>query len=273
MTKYVTIYILLLLGLNSKGQISIDSLLMRIKYEYYQTGTTDYLGSKFTKFETPDATNRYDIYLDSNNQLKEHIGLSIVHYTYDSQQRIILIEGFNSKGFRSFWDFPEIQKFRYVNDTVVAEMNRIRDEICDCVFPEILSNVKIVEEINSTRSFNVLRYTIYSKDSLMKLTFAKTSDGKFYSSSNKVSFVYREFDSITAHLIIHERHYDAKLKLVMGKHNLYTSETVAYSAEGSYAYSIRTFDKGLLKTAAFYDKKGKLIKTQQYGVIRGPSAN
>ena len=273
MNKYITICILLIFNLNCNSQISVDSLISILNARYTKTGTRNHMQEKFTVFETEDKKDRYDLYLDSAGHLNEFIGLSIVHYSYDDQNRIILIEGFNSKGERSYWDFPDVQKFRYVNDTLIPAMSQISNQICDCDNPDNLYHVTIVQEINSGSNYNPVRYSVFSKDSLMKLSFSTNSVGEIWPSLMNVAYIFRVFDPVNKSLILQERYYNPKLKLVMGLHSIYTSETIAYTASESYAYSIRTFDKGSLKTASFYNKKGKLIKTQQYGDIRGPSAN
>ena len=104
-------------------QISVDSLLFKINSNYSKSGKKDYLGEKFTKFETKNKEDRYDLFLDSTNQLNNHIGLSIVHYSYDKLKRIKLIEGFDSIGFRRYWDFPIIQK--YVEEIIRVEESEI----------------------------------------------------------------------------------------------------------------------------------------------------
>jgi len=56
----------------------------------------------------------------------------------------------------------------------------------------------------------------------------------------------------------------------MGEHYIYTSENTAISASISYAYSIRIFKNGSLSIVKFHNKRGKLIQTENYGIIRGP---
>lgn len=270
MTKKATIFILLILSFNGNTQISIDSLLLKISSHYSKTGIRKYLGETFTIFETENKKDRYDLFLDSNNKLQENIGLSVVHYSYDELNRIILIEGFNKSGKRSYWDFPEVQVFRYVSDTIVSDFNKIRNEICNCKNQDTLSDMVIIKEINSDTIYNKIRISIFSKDSTMKLTYSICSNGKICNRSENASYIFRQFDKKVRYLIVHERYYDRKLRLVNGRHQVFQSENVSYSARDKpYAYSIRELEKGEIKTIRFYNKTGKIVGVEEY-IISGP---
>jgi hypothetical protein len=231
----------------------------------------------FTKFESENKKDRYDIFFDSTNQINEYIGLSIVHYSFDELNRIKLIEGFNSKGMRSYWDFPEIQKFRYVSDSVVTEMNQIRNEICNCINPDTLSDVVIVKEINTDPIYNKIRISIISKNSTMKLIYSICPNGKICNRSENVSYIYRQFDTSIRFLIIHERFYDADLKLINGEHMAYESETFALDPNISYAYSQRELNNGRISSIKFFNKEGEMIdeismESQVTELLGGPIA-
>lgn len=271
MTRITSIFTILFLTLNCQAQIAIDSLLSSINSKYAKIGTKEYLSESFTIFESDNKKDRYDIFLDSTNQINEYIGLSIVHYTYDDLNRIKLIEGFNSKGIRSYWDFPEIQIFHYVSDTIVVEMNRIKNEICNCIHPDSLSDVLMIKEINTDTIYNKIRYTISSKDSTTKLSYSICSTGEICQRGGNVNYIYREFDGKNRSKIIHERYYDMKLNLVNGNYNVYTSESVSYFPPvKEYAYSLRELKNGEIRTIKFYNKKGKLVEIRNYGISEGP---
>ena len=257
--------------LSCNAQISVDSLLTNIYSSYTETGSKNYLSETFTIFESQDRKDRYDIFLDSTNQIDENIGLSIVHYSYDKLNRIQLIEGFNKEGYRSYWDFPEKQIFRYVIDTLVPEINKIKNEICNCQNPEILSDVIVIKEINTDTVYNKIRISIISKDSTEKLSYSICSNGKLCNKAENTFYIYRKFHKKNKSKIIHERFYDAGLKLVDGKHGVNTSEFTSYFPPGtSYAYSIREIKNGEVKTINFYDKNGSLVETKHYGISIGP---
>lgn len=273
MTKRITIFTILFLTLNCNAQISIDSLLSSLNSNYSRTGSKEYLLETFTKFESDNKKDRYDVFLDSTDKLQEYIGLSIVHYSYDKLNRIILIEGFNRLGFRSYWDFPVITKFTYVSDTIVSELNKIRNEICNCKSLDSLSNVVVEKEISFREDsiYNKTRYKIFSQDSTIKLTYSICSNGKICKRGNNVFYIYREFDKKNKTIIIHERYYDDKLKLINGKHDVYKSENVSFSPPTkTYAYSIRQMEEGEIKVIRFYNKKGKLLEIKYFGGFEGP---
>lgn len=259
------------MALNCNAQISVDSLLSDINSNFSKTGSKKYLQETFTIFESQNKKERYDLYLDSTNKLKEYIGLSIVHYNYDELNRIILIEGFNDKGIRNFWDFPSKQIFRYVSDTVVSEFNKIRNEICNCKSQDTLSDVVIIKEINSGTDsiYNKIRISIYSKDSTNKLSYAICSNGKICKKSENVRYIFRQFDKNEKSIIVQERYYDGRLRLLNGKHSVYKTENFSYSANISYAYSLREIRDREIRTIRLYDKRGKLVDTKEY-IMSGP---
>ena len=260
----------MLFAFYANTQISVDSLLSKINSDYSIAGTNEYLGESFIKFELADKGDRYDLYLDSINQLNNHIGLSIVHYSFDELNRIKLIEGFDSTGVRSYWDFPVIQRFRYVADTVISEFNKIKNELCNCQGLDTLSLLVEITEINRNPIYNKTRLKVISRDSTMKLTYAFCSKGNLCKRRENVSFIFRVFDNENRSIIAHERYYDADLNLVDGLHNVSETETLSYYPSEEYAYSVRNLKKGELDTIRFYNKKGKLVDTKQYGFSSGP---
>jgi hypothetical protein len=259
-----------------KGQISVDSLLTAIKVSCTETGSQKYLLQSFTRFESADRRDYYDLFLDSTGRLQEYIGLSIVHVSFDEKNRKSLIEGFNGNGMRSYWDFPVVQKFRYINDTLVPEMNRIRKEMNGSQDSEILSNVTIIREFNTDAVYDRTRFKVYSQDSTLKLSFVFCPDGEICNRKpEQAAYVFREYDKNDKRIIIQERYYNSKLELVDGNHPVFTSETVAVSSSSKpYAYSIRELKDGKLNTIHYYNQKGELVETSQHGpsvVIDGTS--
>ena len=271
MTKRIAIIATLLWAIDLNAQISVDSLLSITNTSFSKTGTREYLSETFTIFKSENKKERYDIFLDSTNQLSEYIGLSIVHYSFDELNRIILIEGFSSKGVRSYWDFPVIQIFRYVSDTVVVQMNNIKNEICKCQSLDTLSDVVITKEKTIERIYDKVRISVSSKDSMMKLAYAICSNGKVCQRGENAYYVYHEFGGKRKKKITQERYYDNELRLVNGKHDVHTTENSAYSVSTiPYAYSIRELEEGEIETINFYNKKGKLVGKRENLPWRGP---
>jgi hypothetical protein len=272
MNKILLVFSIVLFTTDCISQISVDSLLTTIHSNFKQIGSKKYLKETFTIFESANKKDRYDLFLDSTNKLKEYIGLSIVHYNYDNLNRIKIIEGFNEKGIRSYWDFPSKQIFKYVSDSVVYEFNKIRNEICNCKNQDSLSNVVIIKEINSGSDsiYNKTRITISSIDSTYKLSYSICSNGEICKKPENVRFIFRQFDKNEKNIIVQERYYDRKLRLLNGKHSVYYTEYISNSPiNKAYAYSVREISKNEIKVIRFYNKRGKLIDTKEY-ISTGP---
>lgn len=267
MRQSLAIAAFLMVSSFSEAQLSMDSLLTVVNNSYAKTGSQKYLVESFTHFESVDKRDRYDLFLDSTGNLQEYIGLSVVHYGFDERNRITLIEGFSSSGERSYWDFPPVTTFRYVSDTLVPEMNRIRNELNNSQNSELLSNVSIIRELYRNTAYNKTRIKVYSSDSTMKLAFVVCPDGQICNRKSKeVAYIFREYDK-TDKTIIGEYRYNSKLKLVDGHHPVFTSENVAVrSSSKSYAYSIRELKDGKLNTIRYYNRKGKLVETSNHGI-------
>ncbi len=266
MKHYLTSFILLLFIFQDvQSQISVDSLRLTLDSDYTKTGERSYLMETFSIFESADKLDRYDLMLDSSNQLQEYIGLSIVHYAYDEQKRPTLIEGFNRNGERSYWDFPVVQRFTYTADTVVSAFNQLKNDYCDCQHAELLSSVQESKEVNLNPTYNKTRYHIYSSDSTMKLTYAICSTGKLCNRGENVAYVFRVFDKEHHSTIVHERYYDNQLQLVDGLHSVFKSERLSVSPPQAYAYSERELTDGKITLIRYYNSKKELVHTENYG--------
>lgn len=265
----LTLTIFLLSTIEGNTQLNVDSLLRKIQIDYSVNGTKKYLSEEFKCFESKDKLERYDVYFDSTGQLQDYISLAIVHRTFDQFHRPLLIEGFNKSGGRSYWDFPVIQEFTYISDTLVYEMNKIESERCSCPF-QSKYRVERIEEKNLESKFNKTRFYIYSEDSLSKLTFAFCSNGKVCHRGEGVYYIYRVFDSKHRSKILEERYYDENLELIDGPHQIYKGEYWSESNSVNYSYSIRELENGDYKKINLYSKEGILVHVREPGIITRP---
>lgn len=270
MLKSILCIASLLLITSAQSQISVDSLLQEIDVKYTKTAERDYLMEKFSIYESADKLDRYDLFLDSSNQLQENIGLSVVHYAYDVQNRLVLIEGFNSKGERSYWDFPVVQRFTHTHDTVVSVFNQLKNDYCNCQHEERLSSVMKTQEIYRNTTYSKTRFHMYSNDSTMRLTYSICSNGKVCNRGKNVAYVFRVFDKHYPSRIIHERYYDDQLQLIDGEHSVYETEWLSFNSPVSYAYSERELIDGNLSLVRFYNAKKELIHSKKYNHHGGP---
>lgn len=270
------IYIFLLLISSaqiSNAQIAMDSLMSELNMNFSVEGTKSYLMENFTCFESKNGKDRFDVCLDSLDQLQEYIGLSVVHYSFDDANRLTLIEGFNRSGQRSYWDFPAVTTFTYINDTLVTDMNRLIREACKCELTSVLSNVMIEKEfyLSSDSVYNRTRYFVTSQDSLFKLRFTKNLNHRICRQDDNSYYILRQFDSAKSRNIVQERYYDEKLKLVNGAHEVYINESFSQSAPNQpYAYSLRHLSNGKISAFEFYDKKGRLVEKREEINFGGP---
>jgi hypothetical protein len=244
-----------------QSQIKVDSVLDNVLNKYHKTGAKKYLMVEFSKFESENSSERYDIYLDSTNNLLEYIGLSIIHYSYDSLKRIKIIEGFNQNGELSYWDFPPLQKFSYTHDTLVPKLNKIRNEVCACINPDSLGMIIRIYEYYNDTTYNKIRINLISSDSLIRLKYSYNINRKLSKNSKNVAYTYREYDKKTGYLILHERYYDKHLELVNGVHMAYKSDNYAQHCSVPYAYSIREIKDNEIVTIKFYNKNHLLVDT------------
>lgn len=246
MCKIVVVF--LFFTSNSFAQISVDSLLTNLNTSYNIIGTREYLLKNFIQFESADKREVYDVYFDSTNQLSEYIGLSIVHYSYDTKNRVTLIEGFNSKGERRYWDFPVKTIFTYFEDTTIVLFDSLFDSL------NLNSNQKYFvrksEELNNNAKYDLDRYKVLTKDSLILIEFSIWKKNNKISHNRKyVSYTFKQFDSIYKNEIISERFYDSTLTLI-------NAETIW---DFPYAYTEISLDKGKRTLINFFNKDSELV--------------
>ena len=257
--KLINILFTLFISINSIAQINIDSLTNYINDSCIQIGFKEYLLKEFKIFENHKKSDQFHINTDSLNQLEEYIGLAVVHYKYDTLSRLKLIEGFGKNGDRRYWDFPVRQTYEYKSDTISAELNKIRDEICNCKSTDTLSFVKIRKEYYNESKTHDKRVYIWSNDSTLRLTYVKRNN-KFLNKSVKgCVYIFREYDPNDLITIKQERFYDINLNLINGDHKVFLYDRVAEGHGTQYAYSIRDVKDGKITCINFYDKSGKLI--------------
>jgi hypothetical protein len=255
------------------GQINVDELLIELHRNYEITGKRDYLQEEFTVFVSKNRMDEYHVFLDSNGIVNEYIGLSIVHYSFDEISRPTLIEGFNSKGERYYWDFPPITKYRYVSDTIMPYFTNIRQHLYPQSILDTLYNLTIEEEINIEKqsNFNLKRYTVYTKDSACILRFSVCSKGSICRRSNGEYFNYRELNPSDKKTILHERFYDTLFQLVEAPHeySIYDSRCLYYHVGISYAYSKRKLreDDEALYEMRFFNAQGEEVWFQQKDLV------
>jgi hypothetical protein len=221
----------------------VDELLIELHRDYEITGKRNYLLENFIVFESTDRLEAYHVFLDSNGIVNEYIGLSIVHYSFDEISRPALIEGFNSKGERYYWDFPPITMFRYFEDTVILYLTKIRqmlshEPLLDTTYNVFVKTEKYTDEFSK---YDKTNYLIYTKDSTCILRFSVCSNGAICKSKNGVYFNYRELDSIDKSTISHERFYDTLFQLVEAPHlaSVRDENLSGYEYLPFYAYSLR----------------------------------
>lgn len=243
MTKIYLLFLLFAIFPICWGQIDVDELLIKLHRDYEITGKRDYLREKFTVFISKNKLDEYHVFLDSNGKVNEYIGLSIAHYAFDDMGRPTLIEGFNSKGERYYWDFPPITIFRYYEDTTILYLTKIRQKLTDEPLFDSTYNV-FVETVKYTDEYSKndkTHYVVYTQDSICILRFSVCSNGSICKSKNGVYFNYRELDPIDRKTILHERFYDTLFQLVEAPHlaSISDENLSGYEYLPFYAYSQR----------------------------------
>ncbi len=259
MCKIVVVF--LFFTSNVIAQISVDSLLTNLNTSYNKIGTRKYLQEKFIQFESANKREIYDVYFDSTNQLSEYIGLSIVHYSYDTKNRVTLIEGFNSKGERNYWDFPDKTVFTYYLDTTLVQLDSTLSQLN--ISTNNRFNVVREEEFNNTEKFNMDRYKVYTNDSLIKIDFAIWKRNNTISHNREyISYTLKQFDSIYKNEIIAVRYFDSTLNLIDAK-------TIW---EKPYAYKEISLKDGKENLINYYNKNGELVYVEDKSKYDGPVA-
>lgn len=263
------IYIYFLLFTNCCfSQINTDSLLQRLQRSYQQTRIQNHLMEDFLVFEDENKRDRYDVFFDSTQQLGEYIGLSILHYQYDSLNRITLLEGFNKSGQYSYWDFPPRNEYYYFNDTITPKLNRIKNELCNCVSPDSIGYIQTMVEYYFQEGFpDRVRTTEMSKDSLMKVFYVNKFDGSYMHNKEYVVFKFREYEKIGKKFITQERFYDVNFELINKKHLIGSTDRSGKFASIDYAYSIREVDSLGIRKIYLYDSKNELVDETNNSII------
>ena len=273
MLKLSLLFLALPLGVLS--QINVDSLRNKLDANYTIVGYRSYLMEKFTSYVSHDSLDKYDLFLDSTKTLRNHIDLAIVHRSYDSQNRIVLIEGYDSLGNRSYWDFPAKTIFQYIEDTSIIQLNKIFKQIGEDVRLAEKCSVLIDYEIENNPKYSKIRYHIYSKDSTFLFTYSICSSGNVCRRANNVYYeLYKLADN--------KRSYSANyffgddLKLIDGSHQLLYNKTWGAGTQNfDYAYAILTLDANYGKTQIdYFNKRKKLVHTSDFesvglGIVDG----
>ena len=259
MSKITIVF--LILTSNTFAQISVDSLLTNLNASYNKIGTRKYLQENFIQFQSTDKREMYDVYFDSTNQLSEFIGLSIVHYSYDTKNRVTLIEGFNSKGERRYWDFPVKTIFTYFEDTTIVQLDSILSRLNFGTNNRF--NVVLEEEFNINEKYNMDRYKVYTKDTLIQIKFAIWKRNKTISHDRDyISYTLKQFDSVYRNEIIAERFFDSTLNLINAK--------MIY--DKPYAYVEIHLKDGKKNLINYFNKNGELVFFEDKSIYDGPVA-
>ena len=252
-------FILLFCSVSVSSQFSTDSLIKELTNNYSQNKKVGYLNYPYTEFVSKDSLDKYHLFLDSNDSLIEKIGLSIVHYQYDSLNRIKIIEGFNKAGKPYYWDFPVKEVYNYYSDTSIKILNRVFNDICKCDTNNSVGKIKTIDKFNKDLSMYKRTITLKSNDGLKQLEFSKDTLNNVLKRSKSSYYRYRKFDKKYKNMISHERYYDKNLKLVSGKYSAFQSRSWAIQVGIPYSYSIRKVSSGIIVNMKFYDENDKLV--------------
>lgn len=233
-------------------------MLQRLQTNYEQTRIQKHLLEDFLVYEDESKRDRYDVFFDSTQELGEYIGLSILHFQFDSLMRIKLIEGFNKSGQYSYWDFPPRNVYFYSNDTITAQLNRIKNELCNCISPDSLGYIETIVEYYFQEGFpDRVRTTEMSKDSLMKVQYVNKLDGSYMHNKDYVVFKFREYEKIGKKIITQERFYDVQFELLDKMHHVSLSDNTWIESTIEYAYSKNKNED--INLAVLYNKNGKFV--------------
>lgn len=148
-------------------EIDIDSLVNYVNTNFKKQQDVQYLMKFFSAYENSDGSEAVHIYFDSINTPSEYIGLCAVYYKFDSLQRITSIEGWSSKGEPTYWDYPPLTRFYYIDYSEFLLIKKLQKTVPDFIFSDSTTfTMTVSEEIypDSYKNFNRINYRIVSSD-------------------------------------------------------------------------------------------------------------
>lgn len=246
--------------------IRIDSLVNYVNEHFSRGANKDYLMGEFAVYESPDKSEAVHIFLDSLNKPSEHIGLCVVYYMYDSLNRLQTIEGWNSKGEPSYWDFSPLTTFHYEDYSNSTLIKKLQEIIPDLNSPSNTFTMIVENEVfsNSLSKYNKTFYKLSSEDMRWSLKYYSRPEKGIQTASENVLFVLKKRD--TAYVLESEYYIGVDTTLVDGSHSrdTYNSSLGFYfdGDEYNFKYSVaKKFEGKISGGINYFDKNNNLVFT------------
>lgn len=257
--------------------IRIDSLVNYVNEHFSREANKKYLMEEFAVYESPDKSEAVHIFLDSLNKPSEYIGLCVVYYMYDSLNRLHSIEGWNSKGEPSYWDFSPLTMFYYEDYSNSTLIKKLQEIIPEFNSPPNSFVMVVENEVfsDSLSKYNKTFYKLSSEDKQWNLKYYTRPEKGIHTASENVLFVLKKRD--TANVLESEYYIGLDTTLVDGKHShdTYNSSLglLYIDDEYNFQYSVAKKFKGKMSAGInYFDKNNNLVFTSytwKTGIIEG----
>ncbi|MBL1279423.1 MAG: hypothetical protein COA33_004090 [Fluviicola sp.] len=248
-------------------QVNIDSLENHINTNFTKVQDQKHLMESFSVFESKDKSEAVHIYMGSLNNPSEYIGLCVIYYKFDSLHRVTSIEGWNSKGEPSYWDFAPLSTFQYVDYSNSNLIKKLQQIIPDFNSSFATFTIIIEQEIHndSNSMYNQTNYRISSSGNKWKLRYYSNPTKGIRTVCDSTWFVLKHMDS-TNH-IDSEYFIGLDTLLIDGNHtcsSFYSEFALSFNDEElppKYCIA-KKYTEGMKREIKYFDKKNKLVYTK-----------
>lgn len=222
MKKLLLLPLILLFQQNAYSQINVDSIVHEVMNsgKFIPIDTLDYFDADFIRYKSKNESEIIELYLDSNQKVSEHIGLSLVQRKLDSKGRVIYRIGCNRKGNYYFFDFSPIIILEYQGDSITRFYYNYKQELTHKTI--IVTDAKGREtdyiKFDKKLNFKFRESTIYNDERGEKTVHFKDLNDQYLPLKNGVAVIYEREYSKTSDTLWLKAYYDKDMQLVDADH-------------------------------------------------------